>query len=227
AGARPEMAMVSVEAVRAPPLIARALDAGCHVFAEKPSCVRAEDFESLVKKAEAGGRHLMLALANRVTPAVREAGRLISEGKLGDLYGVELHLIADQTRLTRESYHRSWFADPKRAGGGHLIWLGIHWLDLAMHLSGSSIREVCGFAGNVGGQPIAAEDSAALAMKFDNGMFGAMNSGYYLDRGYHSHLKFWGSKGWLEYAEWLGTERNPKPLRWYSTAEPATKGIVE
>ena len=75
AGARPEMAMVSVEAVRAPPLIARALDAGCHVFAEKPSCVRADDFESLVKKAEAGGRHLMLALANRVTPAVREGPR--------------------------------------------------------------------------------------------------------------------------------------------------------
>src|SRR5881628_2720648 len=35
---QPHLAVVSVEAVEAPPLIDAALDAGCHVFAEKPSC---------------------------------------------------------------------------------------------------------------------------------------------------------------------------------------------
>lgn len=227
AGERPELALVSVEAVQGPPLIDRALEAGCHVFAEKPACVRAADFEALVRKADAKGRHLMLALANRVTPAVREARKLIADGRLGDLYGIELHLVADQTRLRQPAYHESWFADRARAGGGHLIWLGIHWLDLAMYLSGHAIREVCGFTGIVGGQPIRAEDSAVVAMKFDNGMFGTLTSGYYLDKGYHSHLKMWGSQGWLEYSEWLGKDRNPKPLRYYSTAEPATAGVIE
>ena len=58
---RPGMALVSLEAALAPPVIDRALEAGCHVFCEKPSCVRAADFARLVRKAQQKHRHLMLA----------------------------------------------------------------------------------------------------------------------------------------------------------------------
>ena len=224
--ARPDLALVSYEAVKAPPEIDAALEAGCHVFAEKPACIRAEDFEPLVRKAESRDLNLMLALANRVTPAVQEAKRLIDAGKLGKIYGVEAHLVADQTRLKNKSYHSRWYAQKARSGGGHLIWLGIHWLDMTMYLTGSDIVEVGGFAGNVGGQPIDVEDSAAVAMKYANGAFGTLTSGYYLDRGYHSHMRIWGSGGWLEYMEWLGT-RTKSPLKWYSTVAPGTGGIKE
>jgi predicted dehydrogenase len=60
---QPAMALVSMEAALAPPAIDQALEAGCHVFAEKPSCVRAADFEKLVRKAQTKHRYLMLALA--------------------------------------------------------------------------------------------------------------------------------------------------------------------
>ena len=50
--AQPQMAVVSLEAAQAPPMIDAALEAGCHVFVEKPSCVRAEDFERLVEKSQ-------------------------------------------------------------------------------------------------------------------------------------------------------------------------------
>lgn len=222
--AAPDLALVSYEAVKAPPEIDAALEAGCHVFAEKPACVRVGDFEKLVRKAEAKERQLMLALANRVTPAVQEAKRIIERGALGDIYGVEAHIIADQTRLKSKSYQANWYAQKARAGGGHLIWLGIHWLDLTMYLTGSDIVEVAGFAGNVGGQPIDVEDSAAVTMKYSNGSFGTLTSGYYLDRRYHSHIRIWGSGGWLEYTEWLG-ERVKSPLKWYSTVEPKTNGV--
>lgn len=224
--AAPDMALVSMEALKAPPAIDAALEAGCHVFAEKPACVRAEDFEPLVIKAERRKRNLMLALANRVTPAVQEARRLIAAGRLGAIYGVEAHLVADQTRLKSKAYQGRWYARKARAGGGHLIWLGIHWLDLTMYLTGSDVVEVAGFAGNVGGQPIDVEDSAALSMRYANGSFGTLTSGYYLDRGYHSHIRIWGSGGWLEYTEWLGS-RVAAPLRWQSTIEPKTDGVQE
>lgn len=211
---KPVMALVTMEARLAPPAINAALDAGCHVLAEKPSCVHVEDFEKLAQKADAAGRHLMLALANRLNPEVQEARRLIQEGKLGKIYGLELHLVADQTRLTRSSYHEKWFASKKRAGGGHLIWLGIHWLDLAMYITGSRIVQVAGFTGNVGGQPIDVEDSAAVALRFDNGTFGTATSGYYLDQGYHSHIKIWGAQGWLQIDKHGGL-----PLQWYSRTE--------
>ena len=211
---RPTMALVSMEAALAPPAIKVALEGGCHVMAEKPACVRIKDFERLHELARTNDLHLMLALANRLNPEVREARRLLREGMMGKIYGLEAHLIADQTRLTRPAYHQTWYAKKARSGGGHLIWLGIHWLDLATFLTDSDIVEVSGFTNVVGGQPLDVEDSAAIAMKFADGTLGTMTSGYYLDRGYHSHLKIWGSHGWLEIRKHGGL-----PLSWYSRKE--------
>jgi predicted dehydrogenase len=210
----PHLSIVSLEAVEAPPAIDAALEAGCHVFAEKPSCIKAEDFEKLVRKAERKHRHLMLALANRSHAPVREARRLIQGGKLGKIYGVEVHLVTDQTRLKNEDYRKSWFCIKARAGGGQLIWVGIHWLDLVLHITGLKVKQVTGFAGVVGGQPIDIEDSAALTLRFDNGSFGTMTSGYYLDKGYQSHVQVWGEHGWLRLAA-----VEELPLEWYSTKD--------
>jgi predicted dehydrogenase len=66
-----------------------------------------------------------------------------------------------------------------------------------MYISGSRIRDVAALTANVGGQPIDTEDSAVVALRFDNGILGTLTSGYYLNRGYHSLLKIWGSGGWV------------------------------
>ncbi len=211
---KPGMALITVEAADAPPVITAALEANCHVLAEKPSCVRIEDFEKLATLAEMKHRHLMLAFANRLLTIVQVARKLIQSGQIGNIYGTELHIVADQTRLKNPTYHKSWFADKARAGGGHLIWLGIHWIDLAMYLTGLKITDAAGFAGIVGGQPLKVEDSAAMALRFENGSFGTITSGYYLDKGYHSHIKIWGSHGWVQLEPHGG-----EPLQWYSTKE--------
>ena len=221
--ADPAMALVSVEAVHAPPLIRRLLEADCHILTEKPACIRHEDLAPLVELAEKSHLHLFYALSNRGLPAVAKIRELITDGVIGGLYGAEVHFVADQTRLKSESYQKSWFADRARAGGGHLAWLGIHWLDLLLHLTGRRVVEVGGFAGIVGGQALRAEDSAALVMRFDNGSFGTMTSGYYLDQGYHSQIRLWGSGGWIEYTEHLG-KVTATPLRWYVNAD-STAGV--
>jgi len=210
----PKMAVVSLEAAKAPPVIGAALDAGCHVFAEKPSCTRAADFEKLVRQAQQKHLHLMLALANRSHAPVREARRLVKAGKLGKVYGVQMHLVTDQTRLKNEEYRKAWFCVKARAGGGQLIWVGIHWLDLALHVTGLKVKQVAGFAGVVGGQPIDVEDSAALSLRFDNDSFGTMTSGYYLDKGYQSYVQVWGEHGWLRLAA-----VEEQPLEWYSSKD--------
>ncbi len=215
---RPTLALVTMEAVEAPPVIQAALEANCHVLAEKPSCVRREDFEPLARLADMKHLHLMLAFANRLRSTVQAARKMIQAGQIGQLYGCEMHIVADQTRLKSPAYHQSWFADRARSGGGHLMWLGIHWLDLIMYLTGGNIVDVCGFTGIVGGQPLKAEDSAAMALRFDNGSFGTITSGYYLDRGYHSHIKIWGSHGWIQLEPHGG-----EPLQWYSTKDNSTE----
>src|SRR5882762_1659381 len=210
---KPAMALVTMEALLAPPAVRSALSAGCHVLAEKPACIKLSDFEALVRQAAQAKRSLVLALANRVDPAIVETRRIVQSGEIGKLYGVDLQIVADQTRLTNPAYHKTWVAQKARAGGGHLIWLGIHWLDLAMYVSGSRIRDVAALTANVGGQPIDTEDSAVVALRFDNGILGTLTSGYYLDRGYHSLLKIWGSGGWVA----LQRHTQKPPLEWYSS----------
>lgn len=210
--AQPHMVIVSMESALAPPAIDLALEAGCHVVAEKPSCVRAADMERLVQKAQRKHRHLMLAMPNRLHAPVREARRLIQEGKLGKVYGLEVHLVADQTRLTDEAYRKEWLCSKSRAGGGALAWLGILWLDTALYIAGHKAQQVAGFAGVVGGQPVDIEDSAVLTLRLDNGSFGVLTAGYYLDKGYQSHIRVWGQHGWLRLAA-----VEELPLEWYST----------
>src|SRR5262245_58814941 len=106
---KPHMVIVSLEAAKAPAPIDAALDAACHAFAEKPSCTKAADFEKLVRKAEVKHRHLMMAFANRSHAPVREARRLINEGKLGKVYAAEVHLVTDQTRLKSADFRKTWF----------------------------------------------------------------------------------------------------------------------
>ena len=213
-GHKPGMALVTLEAALAPPVIQLALEANCHVLAEKPSCTRIDDFEPLVRLADMKHRNLMLAFANRLRGTVQAAKKWIASGEIGELYGCELHIVADQSRLKNPAYHQSWFADRARSGGGHLMWLGIHWIDLVMYVTNSKIVDVAGFTGIVGGQPLKIEDSAAMALRFDNGTFGTITSGYYLDRGYHSQIKVWGSKGWLQLEP-----HGPEAFQWYSTKE--------
>jgi len=128
---------------------------------------------------------------------------------------MDLQIVADQTRLTNPAYHKTWTAQKAKAGGGHLIWLGIHWLDLAMWISASRIREVSCFTANIGRQPIDTEDSAVVALRFENGVLGTLTSGYYLDSGYHSLIKIWGSAGWIA----LQKHTHKPPLEWHSRGQ--------
>ena len=208
---QPALAMVTMEAKIAPAAIDGALEAGCHVFAEKPACLSAKEFAPLINKADSKHLHVMFALANRLNPEFITARQLIADGVIGKVYGVDAHLVADQTRLTNAGFRAQWYAQKKRAGGGHLVWLGIHWLDLIQNLTGSDITEVNGFIANVGGQPIDIEDSATATLRFDNGTLGTFTSGYYLKRGYHSGIKVWGSEGWLHLQQMLD-----QPLHWLS-----------
>jgi len=214
--AKPELAIVSRESALAPPDIDAALQAGCHVVAEKPSCVRAADMAKLVELAQRKHRHLMLAMPNRLHAPVQEARRLILEGKLGKIYGLEVHLVADQTRLTDPAYRQTWFCSQARAGGGALAWLGILWLDTALYLSGQQVQEVAGFAGRVGGQPVDIEDAAVMSLRCASGAFGVLTTAYYLPKGYHSHIQLWGQHGWLRLAA-----VEEQPLEWSSTQHEA------
>lgn len=209
---QPDLTIVSLEPRTAPAAIAACLRHGSHVLAEKPACLQWEEFADLASLANEQQRNLGLAFAARGFPFLQDARSLVANGTLGKLYGVDTYFIADQTRVQQAEWQESWFSQKAYAGGGHLMWLGIHYVDLLHHLTGQRIVEVAGLTAVVGGAPIDTEDAAVAVLRFADGMVGTLTSAYYVDRNKQSHLHLWGSHGWLR-----GRPNDWESLEWYST----------
>ena len=157
-----------------------------------------------------------MSYPNRYLPSVQEVRRLVEEGVLGKLYGFYVQTIATQARLRNPK--GNWMFNLERAGGGYLIWLGCHYLDLLRYITGRDVISVVATSGRVSDIEFDVEDAIALALKLDGGAVGAANFGYYLGPdsrfgGKQSHLVLWGELGWIRLMP--GDEK--VPLEVYST----------
>ena len=132
--AQPDIEAVSVctpNFLHAPVTIAAA-EAGKHVLVEKPLAATIAEGEAMVRAAEKAGRVLMVVFNYRFRGDAQTLKRHIDAGGLGDVY------YAQAGWLRRHGIPGigSWFTQKAQSGGGPLIDLGIHVLDLAMWLLG-------------------------------------------------------------------------------------------
>lgn len=118
-------------ALHAPVTIA-ALESGKHVLVEKPLARNAEEGRTMLAAAARHERILMVAFNYRFRGDVQWLKQQIERGALGEIYYVKAHWMrrAGIPRLG------SWFVSKEAAGGGPLIDLGVHILDLALYLLG-------------------------------------------------------------------------------------------
>lgn len=192
---RPQFVIVLLEAAHGAEWILAALRAGCDVLTEKHPVTEVRDLERLFDEAQTRGLRLTLALSSRANPAVGKAREVLAA--LGEVMSASVYVVADQTRLRDEEYRRSWRCDARRAGGGILMAIGIHQIDLLLHLSGLAVREVTAICTNAGGEAVKIEDAAAVALKLSNGALATVHAGFYLDAAYQGGLHLWLTRGWL------------------------------
>jgi predicted dehydrogenase len=104
----------------------RALDAGAAVFCQKPLGRSAAEVRSVVEAARRNDLPLGVDLSYRHTAAIQEIRGLFEKGALGDLHAIDL--------VFPNGYgpDKAWFYDRRLSGGGCLIDLGIHLVDLAL-----------------------------------------------------------------------------------------------
>lgn len=105
-----------------------ALARGLPVFCQKPLGRTAAECEGVVEAARRVDRLLGVDLSYRHLAAITPLRALLHDGALGDVYAVDL--------VFHNAYgpDKDWFTDPARSGGGCVIDLGIHLVDLALWL---------------------------------------------------------------------------------------------
>jgi len=113
----------------APATIA-ALKAGKHVLCEKPMALNAGQAMEMEQAARQSGKLLMVGFVRRFGADTRTVKEFIDNGYMGDIY------YAKASYLRRCGNPGGWFSDIKRSGGGALIDLGVHVIDLVRYLMG-------------------------------------------------------------------------------------------
>lgn len=156
-----------------------ALEAGKHVYIDKPLCMNAGEARRVAAAVRASGRLLQVANNNRYLPAVMRAKQLVEEGRIGEILSF------------RFDYLHSGSIDPARPAGwkqtdegGVLLDLGSHVLDLAVWLMGKPKRAFMksrvlyperpapggGVVRNLG------EDQAVMMLEMPNGALGTLEA---------------------------------------------------
>lgn len=113
------------------PCTIKALNAGKHVICEKPMATTVEDAEEMARIAKEKGLILMIGFVRRFGNDCKVLKDFIDNGYLGDIY------YAKATYLRRHGCPGGWFRQKKYSGGGPLIDIGVHVIDLTRYLMGS------------------------------------------------------------------------------------------
>jgi len=132
------------------PVLTAALNAGKHAFCEKPDALNAKEFQAVVDAADRAGKVCMVMRNTRYNPAAQYAKKCVLAGDLGDIYFAKCGWI----RRRGIPGKGGWITTKALAGGGPLIDLGVHIVDLAIWLMGYpkpvsvSGQTFCKFADN-------------------------------------------------------------------------------
>lgn len=151
-----------------------ALNAGAHVFCEKPMAINAAEAREMLDVSKKAARRIMIDFSYRFNPQSWQLKKEVESGILGNIYYAETKWL----RRRGLPGFGGWFGQKSMAGGGSLIDLGVHRLDLALWLMeypkpvwvmGSTHNPIASRAAEEQKKHFDVEDFATAMIKFENG----------------------------------------------------------
>jgi predicted dehydrogenase len=194
------------------PMTVDALKAGKHVLCEKPMALNTAEAKRMVAAARKAKRLLMMAFCWRFSAQGQAAKTLIDAGEVGQVYHVRVEYI----RRRGIPGLGGWFTKKKEAGGGPMLDVGVHFLDLGMWLAGfpeprtvtAASHRIFGHRKDytylgmwgttpVPGGPFEVEDLLGGFVRFRNGMSLRVEAAWACNSEARGFLEILGDKGGL------------------------------
>lgn len=178
-------------------LVLAAAAAGKHILLEKPMALSVAEADEMLAAAADAGVRLAVCFPLRHTHAVRKLREWITAGELGELTYLRLQL-AKWYPLEPDA----WRADPARGGGGVLMDLGSHLLDLARWLAGplTELRAVA----TQRAWATAVEDTSLVVGRHDSGAMSVLEVSFAV-HGSDNACEVYGTRGWVRVTAAHGT----------------------
>lgn len=172
------------------------LERGIAVFCQKPLGRDAAETRAVVESARRADRLLCVDLSYRFTLAMQAVKRLVQEGALGRVFAVDL--------VFHNAYgpDKAWFYDRALSGGGCVIDLGVHLVDLALWVLDFPAITTATSSLRTGGEPLAAgsrqvEDYAVAMLELAGGTVVRLACSWNLQAGCDAEIgaAFYGGAG--------------------------------
>jgi len=149
----------------------KVLRAGYHVLCEKPMAISTLECGMMINAAEKANKRLFIIKQNRFNPPVAAIRDIIEEGRLGQIYSVQLNCFWNRNN----DYYKDSWKGTKKLDGGTLFTQFSHFIDLLYWLIGD-VKYVKAFLQNYAHEGIIEfEDSGVVALEFENGAMGTIN----------------------------------------------------
>lgn len=158
-----------------------ALRRGWSVMCQKPLGRDGVETEAVLQAARQADRRLAVDLSYRHVAGVAQMHERVRAGELGELFAIEA------TFHNAYGPDKPWFYDVRQSGGGCLVDLGTHLVDLVLWVAGAStaaVVDACRFAG---GRPLvgrdAVEDYAQARLRLPSGAVATLTCSWNLHAG--------------------------------------------
>ena len=145
----------------------QALEAGLHVFMEKPMVTDSADAHALRAAVEKSGKVFVVGYNSSSTPPLKWLRAAIRDNRFGKLETVTGWLAQSWAKGTKGS----WRQDPKLSGGGQMYDSGAHIFNSLVWTVESPVASVFAFTDNLD-TPV--DINSVIAIKFANGVLGTM-----------------------------------------------------
>ena len=178
-----------------------AADHGKHILIEKPLAMTSAEGQSILDYCENKGVKLAVGFMMRFGSYVSEIKKAVQQGKIGDLVSGFAQFtcwypdIPDAWRQSRSS-----------SGGGALMDMGIHCIDLIQYITGSPVIQVAALHDTLTFN-YEVEDSSSVTLRLANGAICTVQSNFNIpDEAAKWRLEFFGTKGRLVGDNVIGQE---------------------
>jgi len=154
------------------PIVLKVIEKNCHILCEKPIAISREELNHIESKLASKDLVFFTSFQKRYNPIFRLIKSIIEEDILGKITSVRYYFSHYGPYKSWEALsEEKWFFDSKKAGGGVLMDLGVHCIDILRYLLGE-YDKVNGINFNTSCINMENEDNCNVLFRFKNAVLG-------------------------------------------------------
>jgi len=207
---RPDVCFIMVPTDEAEEPAMRCIQEGVPIVLDKHCTNTSESLQRIVEACQQYGVQMSCGYMQRYSPVARQMRAWVAAGLIGRPYCFDIRMVTTSAAVRTKDPQFAWLFEKEKSGGGILIWLGCHYIDLIRYIFDREVSAVSAITGHLTEADSDVEDVASVSFELEDGTVGTLHCAYVMPEGfrnpYDTSFSVWGSEGDLIWQPVIGTD---------------------